>query len=270
MVRRAGGAQREAVLGAGVGGLVSSPPRGWTWCALGRAAVGLLGRRTGDGGQEDGQGDEDSSGPTQAHGEIVSQPQPCNSLHSCVTVLPMALEHALLVALREQPASGLELAGRFARSIGFFWSATHQQIYRVLARMERDGWVRVTEVAQSGRPDKKVYDVTPAGARGARRLARRARRRQPAAQRGRGQDARRLVRRPRRGARRGRGRAGRPPPAPGPLPAARGPRLPRPRSPRRAASSTTTSCSAAASRWSRPGSPGSPTYLDAHRLEAPR
>ena len=75
------------------------------------------------------------------------------------------LEHALLVALRERPASGLELARRFDRSIGYFWHATHQQIYRVLARMERAGWTRVTEVAQTGRPDKKVYDVTPAGER---------------------------------------------------------------------------------------------------------
>ena len=76
----------------------------------------------------------------------------------------MALEHALLVALHEQPASGLDLAKRFERSIGFFWHATHQQIYRVLARMEGDGWVARTEVAQTGRPDKKVYAVTPAGA----------------------------------------------------------------------------------------------------------
>jgi DNA-binding PadR family transcriptional regulator len=75
----------------------------------------------------------------------------------------MALEHALLVALREQPASGLDLAKRFGRSIGFFWSATHQQIYKVLGRMEGDGWVAATEVAQSGKPDKKVYAVTPAG-----------------------------------------------------------------------------------------------------------
>lgn len=75
----------------------------------------------------------------------------------------MALEHALLVALSERPASGLELAKRFSRSIGFFWSATHQQIYRVLARMDADGWVSATEVAQSGKPDKKVYAVSPAG-----------------------------------------------------------------------------------------------------------
>lgn len=75
----------------------------------------------------------------------------------------MALEHALLIALREQPASGLELAKRFERSIGFFWSATHQQIYRVLGRMDRDGWVGATEVAQVGRPVKKVYAVTKTG-----------------------------------------------------------------------------------------------------------
>jgi DNA-binding PadR family transcriptional regulator len=77
----------------------------------------------------------------------------------------MALEHAILVSLSEQAASGLDLTRRFDRSIGFFWSATHQQIYRVLARMEADGWVRARTVGQHGRPDKKVYAVTAAGRR---------------------------------------------------------------------------------------------------------
>jgi DNA-binding PadR family transcriptional regulator len=75
----------------------------------------------------------------------------------------MALEHALLVSLSERPASGLELTRRFDRSIGFFWNATHQQIYRVLARMEASGWVSREDVAQSGRPHKKVYAVASAG-----------------------------------------------------------------------------------------------------------
>ncbi len=75
----------------------------------------------------------------------------------------MALEHALLIALREQPASGLELTRRFERSIGYFWSATHQQIYRVLARMSSDGWVEAAEVAQPDRPTSKVYAVTALG-----------------------------------------------------------------------------------------------------------
>ncbi|QZY29046.1 PadR family transcriptional regulator [Nocardioides coralli] len=77
----------------------------------------------------------------------------------------MALEHALLVALSERPAGGLELARRFDRSIGFFWHATHQQIYRVLARMESDGWVSVETVAQHGRPDTRVYRPSRAGRR---------------------------------------------------------------------------------------------------------
>ena len=77
----------------------------------------------------------------------------------------MPLDHALLVALAEQPASGLELAKRFSRSIGFFWSATHQQIYRTLARMDDDGWLVAHTVEQQGRPAKKVYEVAPEGRR---------------------------------------------------------------------------------------------------------
>ena len=77
----------------------------------------------------------------------------------------MALEHAILVSLSERTASGLDLTHRFDTSIGFFWSATHQQIYRVLARMGADGWLRSKVVAQQGRPDKKVYQVTPHGRR---------------------------------------------------------------------------------------------------------
>ncbi|QNN54362.1 PadR family transcriptional regulator [Nocardioides mesophilus] len=75
----------------------------------------------------------------------------------------MALEHAILVSLSEHPAAGLDLTRRFDRSIGFFWNATHQQIYRTLARMEADGWVSSAQVSQAGRRDKKEYVVTAAG-----------------------------------------------------------------------------------------------------------
>ncbi|KRB72761.1 PadR family transcriptional regulator [Nocardioides sp. Root190] len=75
----------------------------------------------------------------------------------------MALEHAILVSLSERAASGSELVRRFDASIGFFWSATHQQIYRVLGRMESDGWITAETVPQPDRPTKKVYDVTDAG-----------------------------------------------------------------------------------------------------------
>ncbi|GGV30314.1 PadR family transcriptional regulator [Streptomyces spectabilis] len=75
----------------------------------------------------------------------------------------MALEHAILVSLLEQPGSGYELARRFDRSIGYFWTATHQQIYRVLKRMESDAWIEAREVAQQDRPDKKEYSVAALG-----------------------------------------------------------------------------------------------------------
>ena len=75
----------------------------------------------------------------------------------------VALPHAILVSLCEQSGSGYELARRFDRSIGYFWSATHQQIYRTLRVMESDGWLSVKTVVQRGRPDKKVYSVAAVG-----------------------------------------------------------------------------------------------------------
>ena len=75
----------------------------------------------------------------------------------------MAVEHAILVSLAERAGTGYDLARRFDKSIGYFWTATHQQVYKVLARMEAAGWVTVTVLAQDGRPDKKRYDLTEAG-----------------------------------------------------------------------------------------------------------
>ncbi|MDA3645023.1 PadR family transcriptional regulator [Saccharopolyspora indica] len=76
----------------------------------------------------------------------------------------MSLEYAILVSLQERAGSGYELARRFDKSIGFFWSASHQQIYRSLKRMVELGWVAGDAVAQEKRPDKKVYRVSDEGA----------------------------------------------------------------------------------------------------------
>ncbi|MFD0489023.1 PadR family transcriptional regulator [Saccharopolyspora erythraea] len=75
----------------------------------------------------------------------------------------MALEHAILVSLEERSGSGYELARRFGKSIGFFWAASHQQIYRTLKRMVELGWISCDHVAQESRPDKKVYRVNADG-----------------------------------------------------------------------------------------------------------
>lgn len=71
----------------------------------------------------------------------------------------MSLAHALLTALVEHSCSGSELARRFDRSIGYFWPATHQQVYRELARLEREGWAASS--AEGGR--RRVYRALPAG-----------------------------------------------------------------------------------------------------------
>lgn len=80
----------------------------------------------------------------------------------------MSLPHALLTALIERPGSGSELAERFDRSIGHFWHATHQQIYRELARLEAAGWVQAL-AAESGRGRKRQYRILPAGRKELRR-----------------------------------------------------------------------------------------------------
>jgi DNA-binding PadR family transcriptional regulator len=75
----------------------------------------------------------------------------------------MSLPHAILTALLEKPSSGLELTRRFDRSIGYFWSATHQQIYRELGKLEQAGFIRALPAAQPARGQKKDFEVLPAG-----------------------------------------------------------------------------------------------------------
>jgi len=87
--------------------------------------------------------------------------------------LRMSTQHALLISLIEKPSSGYDLARRFDKSIGYFWHATHQQIYRELGRMADLGWIAADEAAVPARTvegegmerknRKKVYGVLPAG-----------------------------------------------------------------------------------------------------------
>ncbi|MGW6870797.1 PadR family transcriptional regulator [Streptomyces xanthophaeus] len=75
----------------------------------------------------------------------------------------MSLPHAILTALLEKPSSGLELTRRFDRSIGYFWSSTHQQIYRELGRLEEAGLIRELPSEAPVRGQKKEYEVLPDG-----------------------------------------------------------------------------------------------------------
>jgi DNA-binding PadR family transcriptional regulator len=75
----------------------------------------------------------------------------------------MALAHAILASLVECPCSGYDLAKRFDGSVGFFWVASHQQIYRELPKLEELGWIESEAIAQFPRPDKKLYYITELG-----------------------------------------------------------------------------------------------------------
>ena len=75
----------------------------------------------------------------------------------------MALRHAVLAALLGGEASGYQLAKRFDVSVANFWSATPQQIYRELERLEQAGLLRARVVQQRRRPNKRVFTLTAAG-----------------------------------------------------------------------------------------------------------
>ncbi len=75
----------------------------------------------------------------------------------------LALGDAILACLTERPMTGYELAKTFDSSIGFFWKADHQQIYRELARLRDRGHINGREVVQSGKPNKLVYSLTSEG-----------------------------------------------------------------------------------------------------------
>lgn len=75
----------------------------------------------------------------------------------------MALAEAILVCLAEKPLTGYDLAKTFDTSIGFFWHADHQQIYRELKKLKERGWVNDELVVQEGRPNKRRYSITGSG-----------------------------------------------------------------------------------------------------------
>jgi DNA-binding PadR family transcriptional regulator len=76
----------------------------------------------------------------------------------------VSLDHAILGFLSERPRSGYDLKVRcfddLARAL---WSADQAQIYRTLDRLRREGLVASTRKRSAGRPDRIVYDTTPAG-----------------------------------------------------------------------------------------------------------
>ena len=78
----------------------------------------------------------------------------------------MALGEAILVCLAEEPLTGYDLAKSFDTSIGFFWRADHQQIYRELKRLRTNGWVADELVVQTSRNLAPLLVQTNSASRG--------------------------------------------------------------------------------------------------------
>jgi DNA-binding PadR family transcriptional regulator len=70
----------------------------------------------------------------------------------------------LLALLAKEPAHGYELKLALEQTFGQAYPSPNiGQIYVTLKRLEQDGMVRGQDVAQDSRPNKKVYEITPAG-----------------------------------------------------------------------------------------------------------
>ncbi len=74
------------------------------------------------------------------------------------------MKNVFLSLLAKEPAHGYELRQALADEFGSLWPPLNAgQIYTTLARLERDGLVSARRVSQASRPDKVVYELTPAG-----------------------------------------------------------------------------------------------------------
>jgi DNA-binding PadR family transcriptional regulator len=74
------------------------------------------------------------------------------------------MREAMLALLAKEPAHGYELRQRLATALGPVGEVLKPgQVYVTLSRLEKAGLVRGVQVVQSAAPDKKVYEVTPAG-----------------------------------------------------------------------------------------------------------
>jgi DNA-binding PadR family transcriptional regulator len=70
----------------------------------------------------------------------------------------------LLALLAKEPAHGYELKLALEQIFGQAYPSPNiGQIYVTLKRLEQDGLVRSQDVEQTTRPNKRVYELTPAG-----------------------------------------------------------------------------------------------------------
>lgn len=75
----------------------------------------------------------------------------------------MSLKQVILLVLNQGPRSGYDITKDFDDAVGYFWHASHQQVYRELAQLLETNWVSWELQSQQGKPDKKIYTITALG-----------------------------------------------------------------------------------------------------------
>lgn len=65
--------------------------------------------------------------------------------------------------LNDGEASGYDLKKQFESSFAHFFAAGYGSIYPALSSLLKQGLVECREVPQEGKPDRKVYRITPQG-----------------------------------------------------------------------------------------------------------
>jgi len=73
------------------------------------------------------------------------------------------LESLVLAALCGEPKHGYDIAKTIRAAGDGALKVGDGQLYPILHRLEKRGWLAATWVDQDGRPDRKVYSVTPSG-----------------------------------------------------------------------------------------------------------
>jgi DNA-binding PadR family transcriptional regulator len=76
----------------------------------------------------------------------------------------VAIQHAVLALLARGPSYGYELKGAFEGAVGPQWGPLNiGHLYQILDRLSRDGLVVAERHTQPVKPDRVVYEITPAG-----------------------------------------------------------------------------------------------------------
>lgn len=75
----------------------------------------------------------------------------------------MSLKFVLLTMLNRESRTGYDLVRTFDTAVGYFWNASHQQVYRELASLTEARLVKFRQVKQEEKPDKKIYSLTSSG-----------------------------------------------------------------------------------------------------------